>query len=100
MTGLLSEDEITTELDKLPHWSRVADAPQPSIAATFEFTDFRAALDFVNRVGNEAEQMNHHPDIDIRWNQVTLTLSTHAAGGLTAHDIELARRIDEEYGLD
>ena len=56
-------------------------------------TDFAAALAFVNQVGDEAEQMNHHPDIDIRWNKVILVLSTHSEGGLTQADIELATRI-------
>jgi 4a-hydroxytetrahydrobiopterin dehydratase len=53
---------------------------------------------FVNQVGHEAELMNHHPDIDIRWNTVTLVLSTHSEGGLTEHDIELARRINDVAG--
>jgi len=57
--------------------------------------DFADALDFVNRVGEIAERADHHPDIDIRWNTVTLRLSTHSAGGLTAKDLELARQIDD-----
>lgn len=56
--------------------------------------DFAGALAFVNRVGEVAEGMNHHPDIDIRWNTVTLRLSTHSAGGITGADLELAKRID------
>jgi 4a-hydroxytetrahydrobiopterin dehydratase len=56
--------------------------------------DFAAALAYVNAVALLAEEMDHHPDIDIRWNQVTLRLSTHSAGGLTHADLELARRID------
>ena len=67
---------------ELPDWRR-ADADEPSITATYELADFAAALAFVNAVGDEAEQMNHHPDIDIRWNKVTLVLSTHSEGGLT-----------------
>ena len=55
---------------------------------------FADALAYVNAVGALAEEMNHHPDIDIRWNRVTLRLSTHDAGGLTQADLELARRID------
>ncbi|HXZ62998.1 MAG TPA: 4a-hydroxytetrahydrobiopterin dehydratase [Acidimicrobiales bacterium] len=56
--------------------------------------DFAGALAFVNAVGALAEDADHHPDIDIRWNTVTLRLSTHSAGGLTTKDVELARAID------
>lgn len=56
--------------------------------------DFADALAYVNVVGAMAEEANHHPDIDIRWNKVTLRLSTHSAGGITAADLELAHRID------
>lgn len=56
--------------------------------------DFADALSYVNAVGALAEEANHHPDIDIRWNEVTLRLSTHSAGGITASDLALARRID------
>jgi 4a-hydroxytetrahydrobiopterin dehydratase len=55
---------------------------------------FADALDYVNAVGALAEEMDHHPDIDIRWNRVTLRLSTHSAGGITEADLELGRRID------
>ena len=97
---LLSDDEISTRLDGLANWDLVEGAKHPSIAATYTFTDFAGAMDFVNRVAGAAEQMNHHPDIDIRWNKVTLTLSTHSEGGLTTNDFELARRIDTESGQD
>ncbi len=61
----------------------------------FRFADFAAALTFVNRVAEVAEQVGHHPDIDIRWNTVTLRLSTHSAGGVvTERDRDLAARID------
>lgn len=56
--------------------------------------DFAGALDFVNRVGEIAERANHHPDIEIRWNTVTLRLSTHSAGGITRADLDLAKQID------
>jgi 4a-hydroxytetrahydrobiopterin dehydratase len=56
--------------------------------------DFRAALAYVNAVGELAEAANHHPDIDIRWDTVTLRLTTHSAGGLTGLDVDLARAID------
>jgi 4a-hydroxytetrahydrobiopterin dehydratase len=64
------------------------------IVKLYKFNDFKEALAFVNRVGALAEEADHHPDIDIRWNKVTLTLSTHSAGGLTDKDFALARAID------
>ncbi|HLX89931.1 MAG TPA: 4a-hydroxytetrahydrobiopterin dehydratase [Acidimicrobiales bacterium] len=57
--------------------------------------DFADALDYVNRVGALAEAAGHHPDVGIRWNEVTLRLSTHSAGGITQADLDLARRIDD-----
>lgn len=99
MSQLLTESEVSEQLAGLPNWRR-ADSDEPAITATYELTDFVAALDFVNRVGHEAELMNHHPDIDIRWNKVTLVLSTHSEGGLTHLDIELAHRINEEVGQE
>ena len=98
MPRLLTDEEIDRQLTDLPDWKRHGDA-NDSIAATFELTDFVAALDFVSQVGHAAEQMNHHPDIDIRWNKVTLVLSTHSEGGLTQLDIELAHRVAAETGL-
>jgi 4a-hydroxytetrahydrobiopterin dehydratase len=99
MSPLLTDSEVSQQLAGLPNWRR-AETAEPAIIATYELTDFVAALDFVNQVGHEAELMNHHPDIDIRWNQVTLVLSTHSEGGLTEHDIELARRINDVAGQD
>jgi 4a-hydroxytetrahydrobiopterin dehydratase len=92
VSTLLSESEVTARLTGLSDWTR-AEADEPSITATFELADFAAALAFVNAVGAEAEERNHHPDIDIRWNTVTLVLSTHSAGGLTAADFDLATTI-------
>ena len=92
VSTLLSEAEVTARLVELPDWTRT-DADEPSITATYELADFAAALAFVNAVGAEAEERNHHPDIDIRWNAVTLVLSTHSAGGLTAADFDLATAI-------
>ena len=99
MSPLLTDSEVSKLLTRLPNWQR-AETPEPAIIAMYELTDFVAALDFVNQVGHEAELMNHHPDIDIRWNKVTLVLSTHSEGGLTEHDIELARRINDVAGQD
>ena len=99
MSRLLSEEEITRQLENLPDWSQSTEGSVPTISATFELTDFVAALDFVNQVGHAAEQMDHHPDIDIRWNKVKLVLSTHSKGGVTQLDVELAHRIAAETGL-
>ncbi len=71
-------------------WERHGD----EIVKTRRGSDFADALAYVNAVGALAEAMDHHPDIDIRWNTVTLRLTTHSAGGLTRLDLELARRID------
>ncbi len=87
---LLTDDEIRRELGGLPLWSRDADA----IRRTVQCRDFVAAMAFVQSVAFLAEKANHHPDIDIRWNRVTLVLSTHSAGGLTEKDFSLARLID------
>jgi 4a-hydroxytetrahydrobiopterin dehydratase len=92
VSALLPEPDIAARLAQLPDWSR-ADAGTPSITATYALADFAAALAFVNAVGAEAERRNHHPDIDIRWDTVTLVLSTHSAGGLTAADFDLASAI-------
>ena len=91
MVRLLQDAEVDQQLGDLPDWSRVTG--KSAITATITLADFAAALAFVNRVGDEAEQMNHHPDIDIRWNAVSLELSTHSEGGLTQLDFELAHRI-------
>jgi 4a-hydroxytetrahydrobiopterin dehydratase len=86
---LLTDDQITAELSESPGWA----TENGEITRTFERRDFRDALLLVGAVAFLAEEAGHHPDIDIRWNKVTLTLSTHSAGGLTAADFSLARRI-------
>lgn len=92
MAQLLTDSEITAGLEGL-RWQREGD----EIVSTVTHKDFAEALAWVNRVGELAEARNHHPDIAISWNKVTLRLSTHSAGGLTAADLDLARAID---GLD
>jgi 4a-hydroxytetrahydrobiopterin dehydratase len=86
---LLTEDEIASRLTDVPGWARDGS----SIVATVTRGDFRDALLFTGAVAYLAEQANHHPDITIQWNKVTLTLSTHSAGGLTANDFDLATKI-------
>ncbi len=87
---LLSAAEIKQALTGVPDWRRRGRV----ISRRFEFAGFPDAMKFVNAVARAAEKENHHPDIDIRWNQVTLALSTHDAGGLTEQDFDLARRCD------
>ena len=86
----LTSDQIKAALKTAPKWKL-----QPaSITRTDKFKDFVAAMKFVNAVAKLAEQASHHPDIDIRWNQVTLTLTTHDQGGLTEKDLALAKEFD------
>jgi 4a-hydroxytetrahydrobiopterin dehydratase len=85
----LSDSEIAGRLDRLPGWERHGDA----IRRTFAFADFAGAMAFVHRVAELAEAQDHHPDIDIRYSKVTLSLSTHDAGGLTERDFTLAGKI-------
>jgi 4a-hydroxytetrahydrobiopterin dehydratase len=92
VTELLTDDDIATRLQGLADWTRT-NADEPAITATYKLADFAAALTFVNAVGAEAEKRDHHPDIDIRWNTVTLVLSTHSEGGLTEADFDLATTI-------
>jgi 4a-hydroxytetrahydrobiopterin dehydratase len=86
----LSTVEIKMGLKELPEWSK----RNRAITRTYRFKDFVAAIKFVNGVAKLAEKAAHHPDIDIRWNQVTLTLTTHDQGGLTDKDFALARKAD------
>lgn len=87
----LHEEEIDRHLPKIPGWRREHD----QIVRDFQFADFKMALAFVNRVADEAEAMDHHPDILLHdWNQVRLSVTTHSEGGLTAKDFQLAERIN------
>ena len=86
----LTPTQIKVALRAVPKWKKNG----ASITRTCEFKDFPAAIKFVNAVARLAEAAWHHPDIDIRWNKVTLTLSTHDAGGLTQKDFALARKFD------
>ena len=83
----LSDDEISEALEVLPAWSRDGDA----LVATFRRKDWRDALDFVNRIGDEAERRNHHPDMCVTgYRTVTLRLTTHSDGGISQRDVSLA----------
>jgi 4a-hydroxytetrahydrobiopterin dehydratase len=89
--ALLSDDDIRSRLAALEGWERADGA----IRKQFELDDFVGSVDFVKKLVDPAEEMGHHPDLEIAWNRVTVTLSTHSEGGLTEADFELARRIDE-----
>lgn len=87
---LLSDIEIQRRLGALKGWTRRGSA----ITRTFQFKGFPEATAFVSRLVGPAEAMNHHPDVDVRYNKVTVTLSTHDSGGVTENDLALAERID------
>ncbi len=91
MATKLSEDSIKAELENLSEWSEVSGA----IQKTFEFGTFLEAITFVSKVADYAEHEQHHPDILIRYNRVTITVSTHDAGGITEKDFALARATNE-----
>ena len=86
----LNSAQIKAALAERPAWRKKAS----TITRTYEFKDFAAAMKFVNAAAKVAEKAWHHPDIDIRWNQVTLTLTTHDEGGLTEKDFDLAKKFD------
>lgn len=90
MAELLSDIAIQRELGNLTGWSRRGDV----LTRTYQFRNFLDSISFVNRVAELAEKANHHPDIDIRYSKVTLSLSSHDAGGITQKDIDLAKAVD------
>jgi len=96
MAKLLSSDEIAGYLKKTDTWTILEG--KPVIVRTYTLKNFASALDFVNRVGVEAEGMDHHPDIFLHdYKVVTLTLTTHDAGGLTRMDFDLAAKIENAF---
>jgi 4a-hydroxytetrahydrobiopterin dehydratase len=86
----LTTKQVSLHLKAVPSWSKRAQA----IVRTFKFEGFLNSIDFVNRIARKAQKSNHHPDIDIRFNKVTLRLSTQDEGGITAKDFSLARQCD------
>lgn len=88
--ALLDEQEINAGLERLEGWERSGDA----IRKEFEREDFVGSVRFVDSVVEPAEEMGHHPDIEISWSTVTVTITSHSEGGLTANDFELAGKID------
>jgi 4a-hydroxytetrahydrobiopterin dehydratase len=89
---LLDADTVAAELAKLsPGWQATATDLKRSV----EFADFPTAADFVSRIAPVCEELDHHPDLALRWRWVDIVLTTHSAGGITKKDIELAGRLDE-----
>ncbi len=91
---LLTQEELAAGLFELQGWEGDA----LGLRRTFECASFPRAIEVVGQVAVIAEEMDHHPDIDIRWRTLVFAVSTHSAGGVTAADIDLARRIDEVLG--
>lgn len=87
---LLDENRIDEELNRLDGWRREGE----TIVKEFDLGDFAGSVEFVNEIAVPAEEMNHHPDLVISWDRVTVSLSSHSAGGLTEADFRLAGRID------
>lgn len=92
--ALLAKAQVSLLLKSVPEWKCVGGL---SIRRRFEFRGFLGSIGFVNAVAARAEKADHHPDIDVRWNKVTLTLSSHDVGGLTSRDFKLARECDELF---
>ena len=86
----LNASEIKSALVDVPEWGKKGS----TISRTYQFKDFPAAIRFVDAVAELAEAAWHHPNIDVRWNKVTLTLTTHDSGGLTKKDFVLAQKFD------
>jgi 4a-hydroxytetrahydrobiopterin dehydratase len=90
MADLLSDEEIEARLAELEGWERDGD----KIRKTFERGDFVGSVEFVKSLVEPAEGMGHHPDLELSWDKVTISITNHAAGGLTENDFELAAKID------
>ena len=94
--ALLSDSEIEERLARLPEWRRAGDA----IRRTYECGDFVGSVNFVESMVSPAESLGHHPDLEVSWDRVTVTISTHSEGGLTKADFELAAELDAQYPND
>jgi 4a-hydroxytetrahydrobiopterin dehydratase len=90
----LSESEVKTSLDRFPEWLLDSDI----ISRTYTFSTFTKSLEFVNQLAEAAESVQHHPDIDIRYNKVKIALTTHDVAGLTKNDFDLAAYSDDLAG--
>jgi 4a-hydroxytetrahydrobiopterin dehydratase len=88
--ALLTDSEVEARLSEHPGWERVGEA----IVKSFKRGDFVGSVRFVDSIVEPAEAMNHHPDLEISWDEVTVSIATHSEGGITAADFELAAKID------
>jgi 4a-hydroxytetrahydrobiopterin dehydratase len=95
MRTKLSDLEIRRALGALPGWSRKGEA----LSKTYTFARFADGIQFVSKVAEIADAMDHHPDIDVRYTNVTFGLSTHSAGGITQSDLDLAAKIESAAGF-
>ena len=86
----LGDEDIEARLSELEGWHREGE----SIVKEFELDDFAGSVEFINRLTPVAEEMNHHPDLQVSWNKVVVSITTHSEGGLTENDFELAKSID------
>ncbi|MGI8650180.1 MAG: 4a-hydroxytetrahydrobiopterin dehydratase [Rubrobacter sp.] len=93
MADVLKGEELREHTNRIPDWEVSDD--EVGISRSFAFNDFAGALAFVNRVGELAEQQNHHPDIAFGWGRAEVSLTSHDASGLTERDIELAAKVDQ-----
>ena len=91
--SLLNAKEIAAQLKQIPEWTR----RRKTITRTYKLESFPLSIAFVERIAKRAEKMQHHPDIDIRYDEVTLALTTHDAGGLTQKDFALAAQADKDF---
>ena len=89
----LNTKQVSLHLKAVPNWSKRA----KKILRTYKFEGFLKSVAFIDRIAKKAQKSNHHPDIDIRFNQVTLTLTTHDEGRITEKDFSLARQCDEVF---
>jgi len=86
----LDDSDIDARLGELEGWKRDGDA----ISKSYKRGDFVGSVEFVKQIVEPAEEMGHHPDLNVSWDEVRVTITTHSEGGLTANDFELAKRID------
>ncbi len=89
----MTRQEVVAELKNIPEWTHQA----KNLTRTYKFETFLLGIAFVRRIAKRAEKLQHHPDIDVRFDQVTLTNTTHDAGGLTEKDFELAEQCDDVF---
>ena len=92
MPALLAQDQIDAALQaRHPEWRGTPD----KLARSIEFADFPTAVEFINQIAPRCEELEHHPDLALRWRWVDVELSTHSAGGVTEMDLTLAEIVDE-----